>query len=70
MIRFFFHGLAGFIFVMEMNHRANVTRALLAVVAFSGLILEAREPRQSGRGTAQASSDLEAYRTRIEPIFL
>src|SRR6266568_3693074 len=70
MIRFFFHGLAGFIFVMKMNHRANVTRALLAVVAFSGLILEAREPRQSGRGTAQASSDLETYRTRIEPIFL
>src|SRR3989442_9894021 len=70
MIRFFFHGLAGFIFVMEMNHRANVTRALLAVVAFSGLILEAREPRQSGRGTAQASSDLETYRTRVEPIFL
>jgi len=68
----FFHGLAGLIFVMGMNHRAKLTRALLAVVAFSSLILEARVPQPSGRGTAQAqsSSDFETYRTRVEPIFL
>src|SRR6267143_344716 len=36
------------------------------------LILEARVPQQSDAGTAQAqsASDLETYRTRIEPIFL
>src|SRR5260370_28173119 len=57
---------------MGMNHRAKLTRALLAVVAFGSLILEARVPQPSGPGTAQAqsSSDFETYRTRIEPIFL
>src|SRR5713101_343860 len=72
MNRFSSMGLAGFIFVMGMNHRAKLTRALLAVVVLSGLILEARVAQQSGTVTAQAqsSSDLETYRTRIEPIFL
>jgi YVTN family beta-propeller protein len=63
-------GLAGFIFVMGMNHRAKLTRALLAVVAFSSLMAEARVPQQADAGTAQASSDFEIFRTRIEPIFL
>jgi YVTN family beta-propeller protein len=68
--RFSSMGLAGFIFVMGMNHRAKLTRALLAVVAFSSLMAEARVPQQADAGTAQASSDLATYRTRIEPIFL
>jgi len=62
----------GFIFVMGMNHGAKVTRALLAIVAFGSLVLEARVPQQPVAGTSQtqSSSDFETYRTRIEPIFL
>src|SRR4029077_14075548 len=72
MNRFSSMGLAGLTFVMGMNQRAKLTRAVLAVVAFSGLILEARVPQKSGAGTAQAQSlsDFETYRTHIEPIFL
>ena len=64
--------LAGFIFVRGMNQRAKVTRAVLIVVAFGGLVLEARVPQKSGPGTAEAqsSADFETYRTHIEPIFL
>ena len=70
--RFSSMGLDGLIFVMGMNHRAKLTRAVLAVVAFSGLILEARVPQKSGAGTAEAQScsDFETYRTHVEPIFL
>jgi len=70
--RFSSMGLDGLIFVMGMNHRAKLTRAVLAVVAFSGLILEARVGQESGAGTAEAQScsDFETYRTHVEPIFL
>jgi len=65
-------GLAGLIFVRGMNHRAKLTRAVLAVVAFSGLILQARVGQESGAGTAEAQScsDFETYRTHVEQIFL
>jgi YVTN family beta-propeller protein len=70
--RFSSMGLAGLIFVMGMNHRAKLMRAVLAVVAFSGLILEARVGQESDAGTAEAQScsDFETYRTHVEPIFL
>jgi YVTN family beta-propeller protein len=57
---------------MGMNHRAKVTRALLAIVAFGSLVLEARVPQQPVAGTSQTQSspDFETYRTHIEPIFL